>query len=607
LPPTTAQIDEFVNDKHPDAYEKLVDKLLASPEFGEHMATWWFDLVRFADTVGYHGDQDQRITPYRDYVIKSFNDNLPFDQFTIEQLAGDLLPKPTMWQIIATGYNRVLQTTHEGGAQDGEYRAIKLADRVRNYSEVWLAGSMGCAQCHDHKFDPYSQDDFYSMQAFFADVDLYGSFQPVGTNDLPTERPPEMLAWTLPVYEKCKPLDEKIAKLEESLDGLIKKDWEEKQVELIKLRKERLDLQGEFVPTMITRAVPPREIRILPRGNWMDNSGKVVQPHVPHFMKQLDTGDRRATRLDLAKWTVSRDNPLTARVLVNRLWKQYYGIGLSKLLIDMGTRGEVPPNQELLDWLAIDFMDHGWDIKRTVRQMVTTSAYRQSSLPRPEIDEIDPENRLLAHQSRFRLEAEEIRDNALMVSGLLVNKLGGDLVRPYQPAKYYSFLNFPERDYTASTGDAQFRRAVYIHWQRQFLLPFLQAFDAPTREECTADRPVSSTPCAALVLLNDPSFVEAARALAAKVLTCAPGDDNSRVRWAWKQVLGRDPQPAEAAVLAKLLTKHRAEFAKDEKTAEEILSVGISPQPKALDKKELAAWTSVSRVLLNLNETITRN
>ncbi len=607
LPPTPAQIDEFVKDTRPDAYERQVDKLLGSPAFGERMATWWFDLVRFADTVGYHGDQDQRITPYRDYIIKSFNDNLPFNQFTIEQLAGDLLPNPTMWQLVATGYNRVLQTTHEGGAQDGEYRAIMLADRVRNFSETWLAGSMGCCQCHDHKFDPYTQDDFYSMQAFFADVDLYGSFQPVGTNDLPTERPPEMLAWTLPVYEKCKPLDEKIAKLQEPLDGLIKKDWEKNRDELIKLKKERLDLEAQFVPTMITRAVPPREIRILARGNWMDNTGKVVQPHAPHFLKQIETGGRRANRLDLAKWVVSRDNPLTARVVVNRLWKQYYGIGLSKLLIDMGSRGEVPPNQELLDWLAIDFMDHNWDVKHLIRKMVTTSAYRQSSLPRPEVDAIDPDNRLVAHQSRFRLEAEQIRDNALLVSGLLVNKLGGDIVRPYQPAKYYAALNFPERDYTASTGNDQFRRAVYTHWQRQYLLPFLLAFDAPSREECTAQRPISSTPCAALVLLNDPSFVEAARALAARVLTSTQGDDLARLQWVWKQVLGRDAAPAEANVLIRLLKKHRAQYAKDGKAADAILSIGISPRPKDVDKTELAAWTSVSRVLLNLNETITRN
>ena len=607
LPPTPAQVDEFANDPRPDAYEQLVDRLLASPAFGERMATWWFDLVRYADTVGYHGDQDHRITPYRDYVIKSFNDNLPFSQFTIEQLAGDLLPNPTMWQLIATGYNRVLQTTHEGGAQDAEYRAIYLADRVRNFSETWLAGSMGCAQCHDHKFDPYTQDDFYSLQAFFADVDEYGSFQPVGGNELPTQRPPEMLAWTLPTYEKCKPLDEKIAKLEASLSGLFKGKWEVRQKELVELKQQRAGLEAEFVPTMITKAVPPREIRILPRGNWMDRSGPVVQPHTPHFLKQLDTAGRRANRLDLANWVVSRDNPLTARVVVNRLWKLYYGAGLSKLLIDIGSRGEAPPNQDLLDFLAIDFMDHNWDLKYMIRQMVTTSAYRQSSLPRPEADTIDPENRLLAHQSRFRLEAEQIRDNALLVSGLLVNKLGGEIVRPYQPAKYYAALNFPERDYTPSSGDDQFRRAVYTHWQRQYLLPFLLAFDAPTREECTAQRPVSCTPTAALVLLNDPSFVEAARALAARVLTSAPADETARIHWAWRQVLGRDAQPAEAAVLSQLLANHRSQYASDPKAAEAILTVGISPQPKEIDKAELAAWTSIARVLLNLNETITRN
>jgi hypothetical protein len=607
LPPTQAEIQEFAQDTAPDAYEKLVDRLMSSPAFGERMATWWFDLVRFADTVGYHGDQDQRITPYRDYVIKSFNDNLPFNQFTIEQLAGDLLPHPTMWQLVATGYNRVLQTTHEGGAQDAEYRAIMLADRVRNFSEVWMAGSMGCSQCHDHKFDPYTQDDFYSLQAFFADVDLYGSFQAVGTNDLPTERPPEMLAWTLPVYEKIQKIDEKIAAEQAFLDGLIKAGWEKHRDELIKLKKERLDLEAQFVPTMITRAVPPREIRILPRGNWMDHSGKVVQPHVPHFMKQLDTGGRRANRLDLANWLVSRDHPLTARVVMNRLWKQYYGIGLSKGLIDMGSRGEVPPNQALLDWLAIEFMDKGWDVKHMIRLMVTTSAYRQSSLPRPEVDSVDPENRLVAHQSRFRMEAEQIRDNALAVSGLLVNKVGGDIVRPYQPAKYYAPLNFPERDYTPSSGDDQFRRAVYIHWQRQFLHPFLLAFDAPTREECTALRPISSTPSAALVLLNDPSFVEAARALAEKVLERAPPDDDKRIHWAWQQVLGRDATPAESRVLAKLLESHRKRYTADAKAADALLAVGISPKPAKYDKAELAAWTSVSRVLLNLNETITRN
>ena len=607
LPPSPAEVDEFVADKRPDAYEQLVDRLLASPEFGERMATWWFDLVRFATTVGYHGDQDHRITPYRDYVIKAFNDNLPFNQFTIEQLAGDLLPNPTMWQRVATGYNRLLQTTHEGGAQDAEYRAIYLADRVRNFSETWMAGSMGCAQCHDHKFDPYSQEDFYSMGAFFADVDEYGSFQTVGGNEIPTERPPEMLAWTLPIYEEMQKIDAKIAEFEVGMVGFLDNDWEKRRDELIQLKKQRLDLEAKFVPTMITKAVEPREIRLLPRGNWMDNSGPVVQPHTPHFMRQLDTGGRRANRLDLANWLVSRDHPLTARVVVNRLWKMYYGVGQSKVLIDMGSRGELPQNQELLDWLAIEFMDNGWDMKHMIRLMVTSSAYRQSSVPRPEVDAIDLDNRLVARQSRFRMQAEEIRDNALAVSGLLVKKLGGDIVKPYQPEKYYSALNFPERDYAPSTSDDQFRRGVYMHWQRQFLHPALLAFDAPTREECTADRPVSSTPTAALVLLNDPSFVEAARALAAKIMANDMNDDNERIRWAWRQVLGRSAESEEATLLADLLKKHRAEFTADPKSAEALVSIGISARPNEVNLNELAAWTSVSRVLLNLNETITRN
>ncbi|HEY3392396.1 MAG TPA: PSD1 and planctomycete cytochrome C domain-containing protein [Lacipirellulaceae bacterium] len=612
MPPTTEEIDEFLKDDGTDAYERLVDKLLASPAFGERMATWWFDLVRFANTVGYHGDQEHRITPYRDYVIKSFNDNLPFDQFTIEQLAGDLLPNPTMWQRVATGYNRILQTTHEGGAQDGEYRAKYLADRVRNFSEAWLAASMGCAECHDHKFDPYTQEDFYSLAAFFADVDWSGHYKGLAVDVTPTQRPPEMLAWTLPVYERIEKLDARIAKLDKSLAGPLKKGWEQRRDKLIELKRRRLELEAQFVPTMITKAVEPREIRVLPRGNWMDKSGKVVQPRVPQFMQQMEANGRRATRLELARWLVARENPLTARVVVNRLWKLYFGVGLSKELIDLGTRGEVPPNQELLDWLAVEFIapasdSPGWDMKHMIRLMVTTSAYRQSSLPRAELDALDAENRLVARQSRFRLEAEQIRDSALAVSGLLVRRVGGEVVRPYQPAKYYSSLNFPERDYTPSSGDDQFRRAVYVHWQRQFLHPWLLAFDAPTREECTASRPVSSTPAAALVLLNDPSFVEAARGLASRILGCELKDDEQRIRWAWRQVLGRDVKSQEVSLLVRLLQNHRDQFRADPQAAEALISIGISPRADEIDAVELAAWTSVSRVLLNLNETITRN
>jgi hypothetical protein len=606
LTPTPAEIDEFLKDERPDAYEQLVDKLLASTAYGERMASWWFDLVRFADTVGYHGDQDHRIAPYRDYVIKSFNDNLPFDQFTIEQLAGDLLENPTMWQLIATGYNRVLQTTHEGGAQDGEYRSKHLADRVRNFSEVWLAASMGCAECHDHKFDPIAQRDFYSLGAFFADVDHFGSFEKTASNSIPTERPPEMLAWTLPVYEKIQDVDKKISQLEADLGDNFRTDWEKKRDELIALKRERLELEAQFVPTMITQAIKPREVRILPRGNWMDQSGEMVQPQVPHFFEPLAVGDRRPTRLDLARWLVDGKNPLTARVVVNRLWHRYFGIGLSKGLLDLGSQGEWPQNPDLLDWLAVEFMESGWDVKHMVRLMVTTSAYRQSSLPRPEIEAIDPDNRLVARQARFRLDAEQIRDNALAVSGLLLRKIGGDFIRPYQPAKYYMHLNFPERDYFPSIDENQFRRALYVHWQRQYLHPWLLAFDAPTREECTAQRSISNTPSAALVLLNDPSFVEAARALASRVLTEAQGDDQSRLRWAWRVVLGRDGRSEEIDLLGKLLSKHRAYFTSDATAAEALTSVGISKRPENLSVAEWAAWTSVSRALLNLNETITR-
>jgi hypothetical protein len=610
LPPTLAEIDEFVHDKRADAYERIVEKLLASQAYGERMASWWFDLIRFANTVGYHGDQDHRIAPYRDYVIKSFNDNLSFNQFTIEQLAGDLLENPTMWQLVATGYNRVLQTTHEGGAQDGEYRAKHLADRVRNFSEVWLAASMGCAECHDHKFDPFTQRDFYSLGAILVDVDVYGSFEKTAGNSLPTERPPEMLAWTLPVYEKIRALDEKIAKREADFaKGLFKGKWDEPHDELIDLKHERLDLEQQFVPTMITRAAAkPREIRILPRGNWLDQSGDVVQPQIPHVFGALEVEDRRVTRLDLAQWLVDGKNPLAARVFVNRLWHRYFGIGLAKGLLDLGSQSEWPHHPDLLDWLAIEFVDSGWDIKHMVRLMVTTSAYRQSSLPRPDVEAIDPENRLVARQTRHRLDAEQIRDNALAVSGLLVRRVGGsEFARPYQPAHYYAHLNFPEREYKPSTDDNQFRRGVYVHWQRQFLHPWLLAFDAPTREECTAQRNISNTPSAALVLLNDPTFVEAARGLAARILTEAQGDDNQRLRWAWRTVLGRDPKSEELELLLQLLTKHRAYFTDHSKDAEAFLSVGISKRPENLPTGELAAWTSVSRALLNLNEAISRN
>jgi hypothetical protein len=562
LPPTPEEVEAFQSDARPDAYERLVDRLLASPHYGERMAMYWLDLVRYADTVGYHGDQEHPISPYRDYVIKAFNDNLPFDRFTAEQLAGDLLPGSTVEQKIATGYNRLLQTTHEGGAQDKEYRAKYAADRVRNVSAVWMGATLGCAECHDHKFDPYTQKDFYSLAAFFADIDERGAYR--GPDQSPTKRPPEL--------EVPSPLapDRKLL-------------------------------------TMVTVSVPPRTMRVLKRGDWMDESGEIVSSAVPHFLNPPDVQGRRATRLDLARWLTTPEHPQTARVFVNRLWSLLFGRGLCRTLEDTGSQGEWPTHPELLDDLAVEFVERGWDVKHLVRLLVLSSAYRQSSLDSPRLQERDPENRLFARQTRSRLPAEMIRDNALALSGLLAKRLGGPSARPYQPDGYYEHLNFPKRTYKPDTGDGQYRRGLYMHWQRQFLHPMLRAFDAPSREECTAQRPVSNTPLAALTLLNDPSFVEAARVFAARILREGGATESQRIGWAWRMVLSRPPSEREAAALARLYRLERQQYESDRTAAARLVRVGLAPQPEGTDAVELAAWTAVGRALLNLNETITRN
>ncbi len=607
LPPSAAEVEQFVNDHSDEAYEKLVDRLLASPQYGERMATWWFDLVRFANTVGYHGDQIHSAIPYRDYVIKSFNENLPFDQFTREQLAGDLLDAPNMWQQVASGYNRLLQTSHEGGIQDKEYLAIHLADRVRNVGEVWLGASTGCAQCHDHKFDPITQKDFYSLGAFFADVDHFGSFQPVGSNREHTERPPEILAWTLPVYEQVAKIDAEIAEIEGRLKRRMPNDWPKQRERLVELKTERAKLEGEFIPALVTEAIEPRTVRVLNRGNWMDDTGEIVAPAVPQFLPELKTDEKRPNRLDLANWLVSGENPLVGRVLANRLWKLFYGSGISPNLIDMGSQSEWPSHPDLLDWLAADIVRSGWDLKSAVKMMVMSSTYRQSSLVSDELEEWDPKNVLLARQSRFRLDAEMIRDSALSVSGLLNPVVGGESAFPYQPAGYYAQLNFPEREYRPSKDEYQYRRGVYTHWQRQFLHPWLLAFDAPSREECTAQRVISNTPSAALVLLNDPSFVEAARALAGRVLTEGSGTDEDQLAWMYKHVLGRAPSDQEVELLAALLEKHRQYYNAHPRDARRLIAIGLSTPVAEVPKPEQAAWTSVCRVLLNLDESIMRD
>ena len=563
LPPSPHLAKRLVNDTSPEEYTRVVEELLASPRFGERLATYWLDLVRYADTVGYHGDQDHAITPYRDWVIKAFNDNMPFDQFTAEQLAGDLLPSATVNQKIASGYNRLLQTSHEGGVQKKEYLAKYSADRVRNVSNAWLGATMGCSECHDHKYDPFTQKDFYSLAAFFADVNDDKTFS--GTNTLPTKREPEL--------QVVSPL------------GVA---------------------QAKLTRTMVTGRIKPRTIRVLTRGNWMDDSGEIVEPAVPHFLPAVKNGSR-ANRLHLAEWLTSADNPLTARVFVNRLWYLLFGSGLSSTLDDTGSQGEWPTHPGLLDWLAVEFVESDWDVKHIVRLIVTSSAYRQSSLVSPRLREHDPENRLFMRQGRFRLQAETIRDNALAVGGLLNNQMGGKVAKPYQPTGYYSPMNFPKRKYSADMNANQYRRGVYIHWQRQFLHPMLRAFDAPTREECTAQRPVSNTPLAALTLMNDPTFVEAAKGFALRILNEAGATDQQRLVWAWQTALGREPSGKELNVARAFLVETRKRYQADAKAADKLLAVGILRLPVDIAKPETAAWTVLGQTLLNLSETITRN
>ncbi len=613
LPPTVAEVEAFQADDRPDAYERLVDRLLASPHFGERLAMYWLDLVRYADTVGYHGDQEHHISPYRDYVINAFNANMPFDRFTVEQLAGDLLPGATVEAIVATGYNRVLQTTHEGGTQDKEYRAKYAADRVRNVSVVWMGATMGCAECHDHKFDPYTQRDFYSLAAFFADIRERGAFP--GPDITPTVRAPER---DVLISQADRDELERVTSQTDTLTDLLGgsaadvkgSPWPGEAAlfgDLLEtLRWERRAIEGRERRTMITEAVEPRTMRVLPRGDWMDESGPVVEPAVPESIGGLGVESRKANRLDLAHWLTSPRHPQTARVFVNRLWYLFFGEGLSRSLDDNGAQGEWPTHPELLDWLAVEFADGGWDVKGTVRLIVTSRAYRQSSVVDRGTSEQDPENRLFARQGRFRLPAEMIRDSALVASGLLVARVGGPSARPYQPVGYYQPLNFPRREYQADQDGNQYRRGVYTHWQRQFLHPMLRAFDAPTREECTARRPISNTPLAALTLLNDPSFIEAARGLATRAIREGGPTPVGRIRQAWRIALSRMPEDREVAALLRHYEQSRSYFSADPETANALLGVGLASRPEGIDAVELAAWTSVARAILNLHESITR-
>lgn len=839
LPPTYEEVEAFIADTEPGAYERVVDRLLASPHYGERMAVDWLDQVRYADTNGFHSDEHRNAWPYRDYVINAFNSNKPFDQFTVEQLAGDLLPDATLEQQVASGYNRMNQITAEGGAQAKEYLHKYMADRVRAVGSVWLGSTLGCAECHDHKYDPFSAKEFYSMGAFFADIEEKGVY-PGGSRwdpvlQLPTAEQSAQLAeydeklaaldkvlstpteeltaaqvtweasmvarlqgdadpWStrtptktkssqgatmvvddngrvlvsgdppaqdrytislkpgagtvtgirldtfdhenygrgpsngnrnfvltgfkvdvdLPGKNKVVAITRAEASFEQAtwpianvLDNDSKTGWaieanvqpkdaaavfvftepvncdddtelqvhmrfesvhahhtidyfslatttdaipsldplgglpEPIQVVLRKPAGERTDedrktLSDHYMSiapalapqraekeavaaereeffnslpyTLVTRSVEPREIRLLPRGNFLDETGPVVTPAVPASLHPLNTENERPTRLDLANWIVDPANPLTARVTMNRTWKLFFGEGLSGVLDDFGAQGEWPTHPELLDWLAGEFVASGWDVKHMVRLMVTSATYRQQSIATPKMRERDPFNRLYARQSRGRLQAEFVRNNALSVAGILSTRLGGRSVFPYQPDGYWDDCNTfrGKLEYNTDQGANQYRRGLYTYWKRSFLHPSMMAFDAPNREECVAERTVSNTPLQALVLLNDPTYVEAARAFAERMYREGGTALGDRMEWAYKHALAREPRPEEKALLLGLYHEQLARYSSDAEAAKAALTIGQQTPPEDIPLDELAAWKAVARAILNLHETISR-
>ena len=592
IPPTLEEVTAFVSQGQ--SYESMVEAFLASSSYGERMTQFWLDLVRYADSGGYHSDVTVHISPYRDYVIQSFNGNMPFDQFTIEQLAGDLLDEPTQWQIIATGYNRLNKTTEEGGAQPGEYIVKYAADRIRTTSGAWLGITLGCAECHDHKYDPFTARDFYSFGAFFADIQEVGQYTG-------GRREPEIHVPTLPQRAELARLDAELKQATASGEA----------AKIESLTKAKAEIEKQFVRTMITKSVAPKEIRILPRGDWLNKTGAVVTPAYPTALSHLGSPSQesmdRLDRLDLARWIVAKDNPLTSRVFVNRIWKMLFGRGISPRLDDFGAQGQAPTHPELLDYLAVRFIDSGWDVKGLIKFIVSSHAYQQSSLVTEQAASLDPENVYFARQLRWRLDAEFIRDTALFTSGLLDKTVGGPSAFPYQPAGYWQYLNFPTRSWKADRGSQQYRRGLYTHWQRTFVHPSMLAFDAPTREECTAQRSVSNTPSAALALLNDPTYVEAARALAQRVLKEGGDTDVERINWLFMTVLSRYPTAADLPQVAELLAQCKTQYTMDLKSATELQEVGDFQLEAGTDISEASAWAMVSRVLLNVNEAIFRN
>jgi len=595
LPPTPEQADRFVNDKSDDAYEKVVDRLLESDRFGEHWARMWLDLARYADTKGYEKDQPRKIWRYRDWVIDALNADMPYDQFTIQQLAGDLLPDPTSDQLLATAFHRNTMTNDEGGTDNEEFRIAAVKDRVDSTIQIWMGLTMGCAKCHSHKYDPITQREYYRFFAFFNQ-----------TQD--ADRSDDAPRAATPTREQQAKLRAFVAQLEQA-QATQQEDAPNAKSEIEKLEKEIANLKKQFPQTPVMRELAQnkrRKTHVHVRGNFLQK-GDEVQPGTPAAFGPLPDG-APASRLGVARWLVSPENPLTARVAVNRVWARIFGIGIVETEEDFGTQGLPPSHPELLDWLAVDFRDSlGWSLKQLCKKIVMSATYRQSSRIDPQAAEADPQNRLLGRASRFRLPAETVRDQALAAAGLLSSKIGGPSVMPPQPPGIWR-TTYSKLKWQTSKGEDRYRRALYTFWRRTSPYPAMLTFDAGSREVCVIRRVRTNTPLQALVTMNDPVYIEAAAALARRMMDESGPDARSRVVRGFRLLLTRPPNKQEVDRLLRLYEETAADFDNDPHgTAAALLSEANVKETPADEAVELAAWTIVANVLLNLDETLMRN
>lgn len=556
LPPTPEETKAFLEDSSADAHAKVVDRLLKSLDYAERMTAVWLDNARYADSNGYQFDNRRTMWPWRDWVIEAFRTNMPYDRFVTEQLAGDLLEKPTQQQLIATGFNRNHGYSIEGGINDEEYRVMYANDKTATAGTLFLGLTMDCCRCHDHKYDPVSIQEYYSFYAFFNTSAEVGA---------PGEKGRKEMASAPFVHAGDDPAT---------------------------------------APRAMIMAEKPRVTFVLQKGLF-DQPGEKVEPHTPRMLPPFEGYPQN--RLGLAQWLTAHANPLFARVTVNRIWQQFFGIGLVKTADNFGLQGEMPSHPELLDWLAEDFRKSGWDLHHLIRTIVLSATYRQDSRFRAELD--DAENRLLARGPSFRLPAETIRDQALAASGLLTRKVGGPSVMPYQPPGVWEDLSAPPshaETYQASTGPDLYRKSLYTYWRRAAIHPAMAVFDAPNREICSVERSNTNTPLQALVTLNDPTYIEAARKLAERVMKQESADAEKQTMLAMRLVLVRSPEAKELALLQEVYQDRLAKYQADPAASQKLLAIGASPVDATLDRIRLAAMTDVCHVILNLSETVTR-